>query len=92
MPGPDGTYHVLSSGGVGRGGVSSHLPAGVPPHWLPYVYVDDPDATVARARQHGARIRSGPEDIPGIGRFAVLEDPTGAVLAVMKPQPSESQG
>jgi predicted enzyme related to lactoylglutathione lyase len=30
-----------------------------------------------------------PEDIPGIGRFSVLEDPTGAVLAVMKPLPME---
>jgi hypothetical protein len=40
-----------SRGGVGRDGV---------PHWLPYVSVDDPDATIARARNLGAKILAGP--------------------------------
>jgi uncharacterized protein len=89
--GPGGDYHVLESrDGVGRGGVTHHLPKDVPPHWLPYVEVDDPDATIARAKKLGARIPVAPEDIPGIGRFGVLEDPTGAVLAVMKAQPPEA--
>lgn len=85
--GPAGNYYILEKDGVGRGGVTGHLPAGVPPHWLPYVEVDDPDATIARARKLGAKIPMAPEDIPGVGRFGVLEDPTGAVLAVMKAQP-----
>jgi uncharacterized protein len=85
--GPDGTYHILSRGGVDRGGVTSFLPDGVPPHWLPYVCVDDPDATIARARKLGAKIQAGPADIPGVGRFGVLQDPTGAVLAILKPNP-----
>ena len=85
--GPGGTYHILSQRGVDRGGVTSFLPAGVPPHWLPYVFVDNPDAAIARARKLGATIQVGAEDIPGVGRFGVLQDPTGAVLAVMKPQP-----
>jgi uncharacterized protein len=87
--GPEGAYHILSKGGVDRGGVTGHLPAGVPAHWLPYVNVDDADATIARARRMGAKIQVGPEDIPGVGRFGVLQDPTGAVLAIMKPQPME---
>jgi hypothetical protein len=85
--GPAGNYYILSKDGVDRAGVTSHLPAGMPPHWLPYVEVDDADATIARARKLGAKIPMAPEDIPGIGRFGVLEDPTGAVLAVMKSQP-----
>jgi len=87
--GPAGTYHILSKGGVDRGGVTSHLPAGAAPHWLPYVAVDDPDATIARARKLGATIPMDPEDIPGAGRFGVFQDPTGAVLAIMKPLPRE---
>jgi uncharacterized protein len=66
------TYHILSKGGVDRGGVTSHLPDGMPPHWLPYVAVDDTDATIARARELGATIPWGPEDIPGVGRFGVI--------------------
>ena len=85
--GPGETYHIISRDGVDRGGVTHHLPSGVPPHWLPYVYVDDTDATIARAKRNGATIPTGPADIPGVGRFGVLKDPTGAVLAVMKPLP-----
>jgi predicted enzyme related to lactoylglutathione lyase len=87
--GPGGTYHILEGSGVGRGGVTQHLAPGVPPHWLPYVFVDDPDATIAKAKKLGATIQLGPEDIPGVGRFAALQDPTGAVLAVMKPRPAD---
>jgi uncharacterized protein len=87
--GPGNTYHILSKGGVDRGGVTSHLPEGMPPHWLPYVAVDDTDRTIARARKLGATIQFGPEDIPGVGRFGVLEDPTGAALAIIKPLPME---
>ena len=89
--GPGGTYHILSKSGVDRGGVTSHLPDGVSPHCLPYVAVDDVDGTIARALKLGARIPVGPESSPGIGRFGVLEDPTGAVLAIMKPLPREKQ-
>jgi uncharacterized protein len=89
--GPGGTYHVLEKNGVGRGGATNQLAPGVPPHWLPYVFVDDPDATIAAAKKLGATIQFGPEDIPGVGRFGVLQDPTGAVLAVMKPRPAENQ-
>jgi predicted enzyme related to lactoylglutathione lyase len=89
--GPGGTYHIVSQGGVDRGGVTSHLSGGAQPHWLPYVAVDDTDATIARAKKHGATIPIPPQDIPGAGRFGVLQDPTGAVLAVMKPIPMEKQ-
>jgi predicted enzyme related to lactoylglutathione lyase len=79
------------------GDLHSHAPAwatglGVPPHWLPYVAVDDADATIARARQLRATVPLGPEDIPGVGRFGALEDPTGAVLAIIRPLPMETQG
>jgi predicted enzyme related to lactoylglutathione lyase len=85
--GPSGTYHILSQGGVDRGGCIDHLPAGVPPSWLPYVYVDDVDATLARAARLGATIVVAAEDIPGVGRLGVFKDPVGAVLAIMKPNP-----
>ena len=87
--GPAGAYHIISKDGVDRGGVTHHLPAGAPAHWLPYVRVDDPDATAARAARLGGAVRMGPEDIPGAGRAAVLADPTGATLAILRPMPRE---
>lgn len=86
--GPGGTYHVLERNGIGRGGATNQLAPGASPYWLPYVFVDDPDATLATAQKLGATIQVGPEDIPGVGRFGVLQDPTGAMLAVMKPRPA----
>jgi predicted enzyme related to lactoylglutathione lyase len=80
-------YHVISQGGVGRGGVTSQLPADTKPHWLPYVSADDVDATVARAQRMGGTIALGPMNIPTVGRAAVIEDPSGAKVALLKPSP-----
>lgn len=57
---------------------------GVPPHWLPYVGTDDVDETVIEATQLGARTIVPPQDIPNMGRFAVLADPQGAMFAIYK--------
>jgi uncharacterized protein len=88
--GSGGVYHVLSKGGVERGGVTHWLAPGAPAHWLPYVAVDDADATLARAKERGATILFGPEEIPGVGRLGGWADPTGAALAIIKPMPRKS--
>jgi hypothetical protein len=48
--------------------------------WLSYVAVDDPDATVARAKAAGARVLRDPFDAAGIARAAVVADPQGAAV------------
>ncbi|QAY95066.1 glyoxalase [Methylovirgula ligni] len=55
------------------------------PGWLGYVGVADVDATLAQAQKLGASVHRAPTDIPGVGRFAVLADPQGAVFALFKP-------
>jgi hypothetical protein len=55
----------------------------MPPHWLVYFAVSDCDATVDKAKELGGAVFVPPTDIPP-GRFAVLADPQGAMLAVMK--------
>jgi uncharacterized protein len=89
MPMGDDVYHVIGKGGVDRGGATHHLQPGYPPHWLPYVVADDPDAVLARAGTLGGQILMPGFTIPGVGRIGVLQDPTGAVLAVMNPMPLE---
>ena len=56
----------------------------VPPHWLGYIAVEDCDATANKAQALGAEIKSPPMDIPNAGRFAVIQDPQGAVFAIIK--------
>jgi predicted enzyme related to lactoylglutathione lyase len=62
------------------------LPEGAPqpPNWLPYVAVDDADATVAKARALGGQIALPPMDIPDVGRIAALIDPTSGHIAILK--------
>jgi len=56
----------------------------VPPNWMPYFQVADCDATVAKAASLGAEALHGPHDIENVGRFAVLQDPLGAVFSVIR--------
>lgn len=56
----------------------------MPPHWLVYFAVDDCDAKVQKATELGASVIKPADDIPGIGRFAILADPQGAAFSVIK--------
>jgi predicted enzyme related to lactoylglutathione lyase len=62
---------------------------GMPPNWTAYICVDDCDAAAAKVKTLGGAVRSPPMDIPGIGRFAVVADPAGAVFAIMTPVPPQ---
>lgn len=56
---------------------------GAVPHWLAYLASPNVDATTGRATKLGATLLVPPNDIPEIGRFAVLEDPQGATFAAL---------
>ena len=68
----------------GKAARASAMPkqAGVPDHWLKYVAVEDTDAAWNKAGQLGATQLAPPMDVPGMGRFAVLADPSGATFAL----------
>lgn len=93
MPAGDMAYWVLEADGRGVGGVmelgDEHRAAGIPPNWTAYVAVDDADAAVEKVKSLGGSVMREPQDIPGVGRFAIVSDPSGAVIAVMKPTPPE---
>ena len=57
---------------------------GVPSHWMIYVTVADCDRSAAKAQELGGKICIPPNDIPNVGRFAVINDAQGAVFSVIK--------
>ena len=79
-------YTLLKVQGTEVAGVVQIAPdwGPVPPNWLVYFDADDVDATVAKTQSLGGSVLVPGTDIPGIGRFAVLQDPQGAVFAVFK--------
>ena len=80
-----GTYTILKREGQDVAGLYSlegPMFAGVPPHWLPYVMVDDVDKDAGKASALGGTLYMGPHDVPNVGRIAVLKDPQGAAIAM----------
>lgn len=59
------------------------------PHWHPHLTVDNVDRRVQLAAQLGGRVIVEPGDIAGLGRLAVIQDPTGAVLTLVSPLDDE---
>jgi len=57
--------------------------ANVPPFWMAYVAVDDVDASAKKVEELGGKIHRAPMDIPNVGRFAIIADPAGAVMAII---------
>ena len=84
-------YFVFSIPGfeMGTGGMMALKPemadGGARPGWIGYVGVDDVDAKAKEFADNGGDIHMPPTDIPGIGRFAVVADPHGAVIYIFKP-------
>jgi len=64
---------------------------GAPPSWMTYIGTPDVDDTAREAESLGARILRAPSDIPGIGRFAILQDPQGAAFAIYRAAPGSPE-
>jgi uncharacterized protein len=61
---------------------------GMPTAWNSYVTVESADASAAKASQLGGTPMGEPFDVMVAGRMALIQDPTGAVLAVWEPRES----
>ena len=82
-----GTYTMLTPAGGGQlvGGMmemGGPQWEGIPPHWMPYITVENVDDRAKRCVELGGQIKHPPTDIPNVGRFCVIADPTGAVISL----------
>jgi predicted enzyme related to lactoylglutathione lyase len=62
------------------------LAQGAPTHWLSYVTVPDTEAAVEKVVELGGSIIMGPTKMSGVGSFAILRDPQGAVFCPFTPE------
>jgi len=79
-----GTYYVLKTGDIPRAGLMKAPCADAPVGWTPYIRVADCDAIHEKALTLGAKSFVAPTDIPDVGRFAILQDSTGAIIGVIR--------
>jgi uncharacterized protein len=82
----DASYVMWTARDTPIGGVSAlsdeAKEMGAQPGWLMFVAVQDVDGAVRQAMSLGGSTHVEPQDIPTMGRFAVLADPQGASFGV----------
>jgi len=80
-------FHRDPDDETGVGGLMANPDSSMPTAWHPYVAVDDVDSTLTKTKELGGSVVLEAMDVPAVGRIAVIQDPTGAVLGVIKPEP-----
>jgi len=76
------SYTLIRVGEGTGGGMMKHPMPDAPSAWLAYVGVDDINAATEKARSLGATILRDVTEIPNVGLFSIIIDPTGAMLAM----------
>jgi predicted enzyme related to lactoylglutathione lyase len=59
--------------------------ASLPPVWLIYITVADLDVSLAQVESKGGKIVRPATGMGGYGRYAVVQDPAGAISALFEP-------
>jgi hypothetical protein len=86
VPMPDFTYTTIDVGKGTGGGMMPQLMPDTPSAWLPYVQVDDIDASTKKAKKLGAEIMKDVTEVMGMGWLSIITDPTGALLGFWEPK------
>jgi hypothetical protein len=84
----DMTYTIWKAGGEQVGGgmqMGEHFPPDLPSHWMLYFAAQSTDESAAKVSELGGTVVVPPDDIPDMGRFAVVTDPQGATFAFFTP-------
>lgn len=67
----------------GIGGGLMRCQEGMPTYVTIYVAVDDLNATLAKVKDLGGKPLVPPTPIPGVGAFALFQDPEGNTIGIM---------
>jgi predicted enzyme related to lactoylglutathione lyase len=89
-------YRMIGrSDGGNAGGVltltDEMISGGARPIWMGYLHAVDVDGKVEAIKADGGGVMMTPWDQPGVGRLAMVTDPSGAPFYLMDPIPPEGQ-
>jgi predicted enzyme related to lactoylglutathione lyase len=87
---PGHSYTVIRVGEGTGGGIMKQVPHG-PAGWIPYVQVDDLRVATDKAKSLGGKVMKDVTEVPDMGWFSIIEDPTGAILGLWKSNPKTMQ-
>jgi predicted enzyme related to lactoylglutathione lyase len=78
----DMTYTIIKVGEGTGGGLMKNPMPGAPSMWVAYVLVDDVKASTKKAQSLGAKVMKDVTEVPDMGSFTIITDPTGAMLGL----------
>jgi hypothetical protein len=55
-----------------------------PPNWLSYIAVADVDGSTEKVKSLGGKVIVPPQDIEKVGKFSIVQEPTGAVFSLFR--------
>ena len=84
---PDMGYTMINVGEGTGGGMMKKPAPDMPDNWLPYILVDDVAASTKKAQAFGAKVCKDITEVPGMGWFSVITDPTGASFGLWQTKP-----
>lgn len=84
IPGMDYTF-INVGDGTGGGMMKNPVP-GDNDNWLPYILVDDVASSTKKAASLGGVVVRDITEVPGMGWFSVITDPTGAAFGLWQPK------
>ena len=84
MGAPAGVYSMFKPSSGPGGGI--YTMPGAPTAWLPYIGVEDIKVATEKAVSLGAKVIINNQEVPGHGWMSILEDPTGAAIALWQPK------
>lgn len=82
------TYTLIMKDAKAFGGIwaiPKDQQAHIPPHWMAYILVENADESLAKASKNGAKVVKPVSNAGEMGRFAIIQDPTGAHVALWQP-------
>jgi predicted enzyme related to lactoylglutathione lyase len=82
MPGGPMPYKLVTTGSEPGGGLMSIPEPGIDTCWTAYIQVDAIEAACAKVEENGGKVWKQPQEVPGMGRFAIVCDPQGAYFAL----------
>jgi predicted enzyme related to lactoylglutathione lyase len=80
------TYTMIRVGEGTGGGLMKNPMPNPSSMWIAYVDVDDVKAAADKATSLGGKIIKDATEVKGAGRFAIITDPTGAMLGLWQPK------
>lgn len=79
------SYTMFTAEGRPMAGLMALPEPSTPMIWLAYIGTPNVDETARQAERLGGRVLKKPAEIPTIGRFAIIQDPQGAIFAAFTP-------